>query len=258
MMIDIFVFHFRLLLLYLKLSQFIVNSQLCYFSRCLLQHLLKKPILRVLPGIKYFQQIWRKCKDCRIHFPIYLYFPLTTNNIYFCVFSVLFPTSDHILFSQCSSLINVNSWKSESGYYFLRFSSFHLLRYCYISLVVELEVDQIKTVFIVCHSYLDSCIMVNELCSMFLPPPVPHNHLELLLHLAQILSAEQGLLSYSFTWERGDPGCEERIRLVLSSVPSLATVVILVTAVGWMLVVGYIMARGGCARGVQTSLRLVR
>ena len=121
---------------------------------------------------------------------------------------------------------------------------------------MELKEDPIKTVFIVCLHYLDSCIMVNDLCRMFLPPPVPHNHLELLLHLAQILRAEQGLLSHSFTWERGDPGGEERIRLVLSSVPSLATVVILVTAVGWMLVVGYAMARGRGARGVHTGLRI--
>ena len=111
------------------------------------------------------------------------------------------------------------------------FGNFHLLWNCYVSLVVELEVDQIKAEFIVCISYLDSCIMVNDLCSMCLPPPVPDNDLELLLHLAQILIAEQGLLSYSFTWKRGDPGGEERIRLILPSVPSLALVVILVTAV---------------------------
>ena len=98
--------------------------------------------------------------------------------------------------------------------------------------------------------------MVNDICSMFLPPPVPDNDLELLLHLAQILSAEQDLLCYSFTWKRGDPGGEERVRLVLPSVPSLAFVVILVTAVGWMLVVGQGVARGGGARGVDTSLRI--
>ena len=44
--------------------------------------------------------------------------------------------------------------------------------------------------------------------------------------------------------------------MVLPSVPSLAFVVILVTAVGWMLVVGQGVARGGGARGVDTSLRI--
>ena len=100
--------------------------------------------------------------------------------------------------------------------------------------------------------------MVNDHCSMCLPPPVPDNDLELLLHHPQIFSAEKGLLSYSFTWKRGDPGGEERVRLVLPSVPSLAFVVILVTAVGWMLVVGQVVARGGGAGGVHTSLRIAR
>ena len=254
-------FTFKLLLLYLRISQFIVHSQMSYFSMCLLQHLWKKTNpdssarYRVIPTSKTEMRKW---KDCSKFCPINLYYPLNEKIFIYVFFTILFSPSAHVLFSQCYSLININSGKAESGQYFLRFSSFRIQRYCNVSLVVELKVDQIKAVFIVCINYLDSCIMVNDLFSMFLPPPVPDYDLKLLLHLAQILSVEQGLLWYSFTWNRGDPGGEERIRLVLPSVPSLALVVILVTAVWRTLVVGQGVAKVGGPRGVHTSLRLER
>ena len=58
-------FIFKLLLLYLRISQFIVHSQMSYFSMCLLQHLWKKPILTVLQGIESFphqRQRWENEK----------------------------------------------------------------------------------------------------------------------------------------------------------------------------------------------------
>ena len=79
-------------------------------------------------------------------FPINLYYPLNESHSYLCIVYILFPTSVHVLLAQCFSLINKYSGKPESGNYILRFSSFHLLRYCYVSLVVELEGEQIKSV----------------------------------------------------------------------------------------------------------------